>query len=103
MSVQAVTSACNSRQRRAWSIFWAVAAAALGACFFTTLWSSGVVGAGLVLLGGLIVVGLATAMMHSIVTPFPDQLRGSRGMRSGFGDFGGFDSGAGGRGDRGGG
>jgi hypothetical protein len=83
-----------------WSIFCAVSAAVVGTCFFVTLRSSGTTGAGLVLLGGFIVVGIAAALMYSIVSPFPDQLGSTRGTGSGFegggdssGDFGGGDSG----------
>ena len=79
-------------------IFWAVSGAAVTACFLVALRSSGTTGAGLVLLGGLIVVGIAASLMASIVSPAPDQLAGGHGMGGGF-EGGGFDGGGGGGGD----
>jgi hypothetical protein len=99
MSVKPFGSATASRRRRSWLIFWAVSAVALGTCFVATLRSSGTTGAGLVLMGGLIVVGIAAALVASIVSSLPDQLAGGRGMggglESGGSGGGGFDGGGG--------
>jgi hypothetical protein len=56
----------------------------LGAWFFATLRSSGATSAGLVLIGGVIVVGIAAALMSSVVSPLPDQLAGGQRTRGGF-------------------
>jgi hypothetical protein len=79
-----------------WSIFCGVSTVVLGTCFFATLRTSGSTSAGLVLLGGLIGIGIAAALMYSIVSPLPEH-GGSRHMG------GGFDGGGGGGGDFGGG
>ncbi|HSU02021.1 MAG TPA: hypothetical protein VLK03_05685 [Nocardioides sp.] len=104
MSVQSLPSAATSRRRRAWTIFWAVSGAAVSLCFVAALRSSGTTGAGLALVGGLIVVGIAASLMASIVSAAPDQLTGRHGTGGGFdggsgsGGFGGggFDGGGGG-------
>ena len=65
-----------------------------------TLRASNTTSAGLVLLGGLIVVGIAAALMYSIVSPLPEHAGSRHGMGGGFdgggvggGDFGGGDCG----------
>lgn len=35
-------------------------------------------------MGGFIVVGIAAALMYSVVSPLPDQLHGRQRMRGGF-------------------
>ena len=79
-------------------IFWAVSAAAVSTCLVVTLRSRGLTDAGLALLGGLIVVGIAAALMHAIVSPSQVDLGNRDGMGGGFygggsGDFGGGDCG----------
>lgn len=79
---------------------------ALGACVFAALATGSRTNVGLALLGGLIVVGIAAALMDSIVSPSPDQLAGRRvpyGSRGQEGGFGGSDGGGSGGGDCGGG
>ncbi|MBD3947880.1 hypothetical protein [Nocardioides ganghwensis] len=72
------------RQRRPWSIFGAVSAAVLGACVVATVRSSGAADAGVVLLGGLIVTGIAAALVSSVVSPPPDGAGTGRAMTGGF-------------------
>ncbi|WP_297626040.1 hypothetical protein [Nocardioides sp.] len=62
----------------------------MGTCFLAALRSSGTTSAGLVLMGGFIAVGIAAALMYSIISPSPDQLESSQRMRGGF-DGGGVD------------
>lgn len=94
------TSGTTSRSRLSWSIFGGVSAVALGICFFATLHTSGTTNAGLVLMGGLIVVAIAAALMQSIVSPYPEHGGSAHGMGGGFasggdggGDFGSGDCG----------
>ena len=65
----------------------------LCALVLAALRSSGTTGAGLALMGGLIVVGIAAALMHAILVPFPEEGVGRRSTGSGFED-GGFDGGS---------
>ena len=90
-----LTSGTTSRHRRLWSIFGGVSTVVLGTCLFATLQSSGTTSAGVVLLGGLIVVSIAAALMYSIVSPFPEEGGSRHGMGGGF-EGGGFDGGGGG-------
>ncbi|GAA5134682.1 hypothetical protein GCM10023339_71560 [Alloalcanivorax gelatiniphagus] len=89
-----------ARRRRSWTIFGVVSTLALAAAVVETLRTSTATQAGLVLMGGLIVVGIGAALMHAIVSPYPEATRG-RYMGAGFygGDGGGgFDGGGGGGG-----
>ena len=90
MSSRTLASRAASRRRRSWSIFWAGAVTVLGTCFFAALRSSGATSAGLVLIGGSVVVGIAAALMYSVVSPLPAQLASGQRMRGGF-DGGGAD------------
>jgi hypothetical protein len=76
-------------------IFAALAALALGALVVGTYRASGTTGAGMSLLGGVIVVGLAAAMMYAIASP---TMRDGIGPRAthGFDGGGGYDGGGGG-------
>ena len=82
MRARRTTSA--RRHWRPWSVFGAVSAAVLGACVVATLRSSGAADAGVVLLGGLIVTGIAAALMSSVVSPLPDGAGTGRAVTGGF-------------------
>lgn len=86
-----------ARRRLSWSIFGGVAACVLTGAFFAVLRTSGSTDAGVTLLGGLIVVGLAAGLFYAIISPVTDSVVAGRGMG------GGFDGGAVGGGDVGGG
>ncbi|GAA1479202.1 hypothetical protein GCM10009623_36480 [Nocardioides aestuarii] len=60
------------RRRLAWASYLAVSAAALGTCVFLVLEARGPASAGLILLGGLIVVGMGAAMTHTLMSPAPE-------------------------------
>jgi hypothetical protein len=96
-----LTSAPTFRSRLPWSIFGGVSTVVLGTCFFATLRTSSTTSAGLVLLGGLIVIGIAAALMYSILSPLPEHGGSRHGMGGGF-DGGGFGAGDFGGGDCGG-
>ena len=79
-----------------WSIFGGVAACGLAGAFFAVLRTSGSTDAGVTLLAGLIVVGLAAGLFYAIISPVTDSVAGGHGMSGGFeggsiggGDFGG--------------
>lgn len=55
--------------RLTWTVFWAASVLALGACVTVALATAGRSAAALVLLGGLLVVGLAGALLYSLVSP----------------------------------
>jgi hypothetical protein len=103
MDQRGLTRTSPSRHRRAWPVFAGVSTTVLGACVVATYRSSGTTGAGLLLLGGLIVVGIAAALMYAIVSPFPQEGGNQHAMGAGW-DGGGFDGGSdgGGGGDFGG-
>lgn len=102
MAQQELASGARSRHRRSWAVFGGASTVVLGACVLAALRSSGTTGAGLALMGGLIVVGIAAALMQAILSPFPEEGAGRRGTGSGF-EGGGFDGGSdgGGGGDGG--
>lgn len=91
----------NSRaasRRRSWIVFAAVAALALAALVVGTYRANGTTGAGMALLGGAIVVGLAAAMMYAVASPAMRDGIGPR-ARHGFdggGGYAGYDGGGGG-------
>jgi hypothetical protein len=87
-----------ARRRLSWSIFGGVAACGLAGAFLAVLRTSGSTDAGVTLLGGLVVVGLAAGLFHAIISPVTDSVAGGRGMSGGFegGSFGGGDVGGGG-------
>jgi hypothetical protein len=96
MYVPRVSSGRTSRRRVAWSIFGSVAACVLAGAFFAVLRTSGSTDAGVTLLGGLVVVGLAAGLFYAIISPVTDSVAGGRSMGGGFegggvgaGDFGG--------------
>ena len=99
--------------RLSWVIFYGLSTLALGACFFAVLETGNPTSAGLALLGGLIVVGIAPPLMDSVVSalleprergqvPYGSQVAGlrQRGIGGGFagGGYGGGDCGGGGDG-----
>lgn len=95
-----LTSKTTSSSRLSWAIFCGVSACVLATGYFAVLRTSGSTSAGLTVLCGLIVVGIAAAMFHSIISPLPDSSAGGHGMGGGFdggsvggGDFGGGDCG----------
>lgn len=93
-----------AHRRLRWALFCGASALALGACVFAALATGNRSNVGLTLLGGLILIGIAAALMDSIVSPLPDHdgsrqvPYGSRGTEGG-----GFDGGGYGGGDCGGG
>jgi hypothetical protein len=93
-----------SRLRSRWGIFVALSTVTLGICFFRALATGGSTSAGLVFLGGLIVVGLAAAFMQSAIWGLAES--GPNMVRANYGSHsmgGGFDGGGSGGGDCGGG
>jgi hypothetical protein len=111
MNDRRAASGTASRRRLSWVIFYGVSTLALGACFFAVLETGIPTSAGLALLGGLIVVGIAAALMDPIVSALlePGERRqvpyGSQDIGGGFdgggyggGDYGGGDCGGGGGG-----
>jgi hypothetical protein len=98
MYARRTASSRTSRRRRSWSIFGGVAACGLAGAFLAVLRTSGSTDAGVTLLGGLVVVGLAAGLFHAIISPVTDSVAGGRGMSGGFegGSIGGGDLGAGG-------
>lgn len=67
------------RRRLAWATYLGLSAAALGACVYLVLEARGPASAGLILLGGLIVVGMGAAMTHVIMSPAPELEDAGRG------------------------
>lgn len=100
MAQQELASGTRSRHPRSWAVFGGASTVALGACVLAAFRSGGTTGAGLALMGGLIVVGIAAALVHAILSPFPED--GASRRRSGF-EGGGFDGGSDGGSDGGGG
>jgi hypothetical protein len=106
MNDRRAASGTASRRRLSWVIFYGVSTLALGACFFAVLETGIPTSAGLALLGGLIVVGIAAALMDPIVSALlePGERRqvpyGSQDIGGGFdgGGYGGGDCGGGGGG-----
>lgn len=60
------------RRRLAWATYLGASAAALGTCFYLVLEARGAASAGLILLGGLIVVGMGAATVQVIMSPAPE-------------------------------
>lgn len=91
-------------RRRSWLVFAALAAFALGAVVVATYRATGTTGAGMALLGGVIVVGLAAAMMDAIASPATREGIGPRaaGGFDGGGGYAGYDGGGDGGGGGGG-
>lgn len=107
MNDRRASSGIAAHRRLSWALFCGVSALALGACVVAALATGGRSNVAVALLGGLIVVGIAAALMDSIVSPLPDHdgsrqvPYGSRGL--GGGGFGGAGGGGSGGGDCGGG
>jgi len=95
----------SAHPRLCWALFWAASAVALVACAVAAETSGHGSEAPLAVLGGLIVVGIAAALLVSILAPYPDGVDtyGSRGTGAGGFGGGGFDGGGFGGGDCGGG
>lgn len=87
-----------ARRRLSWSIFGGVSACVLAGAFFAVLRTGGSTNAGVTLLGGLIVVGLAAGLFYAIISPVTDSIAGGRALGGGFdgGGVGGGDFGGGG-------
>ncbi|MCP3422454.1 hypothetical protein [Nocardioides pinisoli] len=95
MAQQQLASSTRSRHRRSWAVFGGASTVALGACLVAAFRSNGTTGAGLALMGGLIVVGIAAALMQAALAPFPEEVATRRA--SSF-EGGGSDGGGGGDG-----
>ncbi len=80
---------------RRWIIFGGVSALALAACYVAVLGAAGRTSAGLAVLGGLIVVGIAAAFMDALTSSYPEPRAGSQVPRGANG-LGGFGDGSGG-------
>lgn len=78
------TRAKRTSRRLSWSIFCAVSAALLATSLVAALRTGGAADAGVVLLGGLIVIGIAAALMSSVVSALPDGGGTGRAMAGGF-------------------
>lgn len=93
-----------SRGRKRWLIFSGVSTLSLVFCYLAVLQTGDATSAGLSVLGGMILVGIAAAFMVSSVSGLPDlgdERRGSSGssgmgMIGGVGGSGGGDCGGGG-------
>lgn len=59
-------------RRLAWALFFGVSALALGALVLTAHATGGRTTAGLVLLGGLLAIGIATLLVSAMVSPLPN-------------------------------
>ena len=101
MAQQQLATSTRSRRRRSWTVFGGASTVALGACLVAAFRSSGTTGAGLALMGGLIVVGIAAALMQAALAPFPDEVATRRGSSFEGGGFDGGSDGGGGGGDGG--
>ncbi|WP_127480682.1 hypothetical protein [Nocardioides pantholopis] len=55
--------------RLSWILFWGVSVLALGVCIVTAVATGSRSSAALVLVGGLIVIGVAAALLDSLVSP----------------------------------
>ncbi|GAB3023788.1 hypothetical protein GCM10011376_08810 [Nocardioides flavus (ex Wang et al. 2016)] len=98
MSAQRRISKAASGRRQPWLTFWGASACVLAVCFLAVLRTSGTTSAGLVLLGGPIVLGIAAALFHSTLSPVRDSVAGAGDTRGAFesGGVGDADGGAGG-------
>ena len=109
MTDRPASTAAPRRPRLPWMVFSGVTAVALGACLYAAADTGDRTDVGLTLLGGLIVIGIAAALLGAMLTPLPDRPVGARSSRSWWGgggiDAGGWSDGGygGGGGDGGGG
>lgn len=78
--------------RLSWALFWGASVLALGACVVTALATGGRSTAALVLLGGLIVIGIAAALLDSLVSPLDASRQVSYGAGGPWGGGGGGDA-----------
>lgn len=94
MGDRRASSGTAPHPRLSWALFWGASTLVLGACLFAALATGNRTNVGLTLMGGLIVVGIAAALVDSIVSPLPDH-DGSRQVPHGSlgADGGGFDGG----------
>ena len=93
MNDRRAASGTASGRRLSWVIFYGVSTLALGACFFAVLDTGNPTSAGLALLGGLIVVGIAAALMDPIVAALLEPGEGRKVPSGSPGKGGGFDGG----------
>lgn len=96
----------SAHPRVSWAVFGATCVLALGAALVASLASGGRTSIGLTFLGGVVVIGIAAALMGAIVSPMSDGDAASSGLsgRGGWGEGGGVGLGGdgGGGGDCGG-
>ncbi len=110
MSVHLASTRGASRRRTSWIVFAVGSVLGLGACVVLALTSGSRSSLGLTLIGGLVMIGVAAALLHSILSPIRDEggrtqtLRAHRGFGGGgLGGDGIFDGGGSHGGDGGGG
>lgn len=86
----------SANARLSWALFWGFSALAVGAAAIGARVTGSRTDVGMILLGGVIVVGIAAALMHSILSPLANQSEGRATFADswGFGG-GGFDGGGG--------